>query len=67
MKVTQEEWSRIVELRRNWAPREEGEELCVVGAAVETRRVRQPEGDDGVAYYRCGGGRRVIRKKIGGD
>ena len=69
MAQAQVDWDRIAELRRSWAPREE-EQLCLTDmpVEVETRRVRQPSDDgSGITYYRCGGGRRIVRKKIGGD
>lgn len=70
--MTVEQWARIDALRTGkWAP--DGEEepaLCVAEpetvTTVTTKRVAAPYADD-VRYYRCGGGRRVIRKKIGGD
>lgn len=34
---------------------------------IEVLNCTARQEDSGIAYQRCGGGRRVIRKKIGGD
>jgi hypothetical protein len=69
------DWARIEMLRRQWEPNSnEGgsAELCVLDqpGVVRVKKVRTPNDDadtGGVHYYQCGGGRRVVRKKIGGE
>lgn len=64
----QEQADRIAALREKWVPREE--QMCLTDeGTVETRRVTasSESADNGMTYYRCGGGRRVVRKRIGGD
>lgn len=47
---------------------DQDEELCTDGT-VRVHRVKESSEvtDSGIIYYRCGGGRRVVRKQIGGD
>lgn len=60
------EYERIEALRREWAPEKKEEVLCVA-EPHETRQSRTPVVEvHGVQYQRCGGGCRVLRKRIGG-
>jgi len=55
-------------MRREWAPQDEAS-LCVAEPpALLTIQQRQTSSNEecGVRYQRCGGGVRILRKRIGG-
>ena len=65
-------FAEVEKLRREWQPKvvkTNNEELCLIGPIeVVTKNTRVSMEDvQGIYYQRCGGGRRVVRKKIGGD
>ena len=74
MTATMVDWERIETMRRQWEPsveRNDAEDsVAVLPTTVSTHCVKAPSADKdtgGVRYYQCGGGRRVVRKKIGAD
>lgn len=62
------EYERVEELRRNWAPQDKREVEVEEPGTLPLRQYNMapPTEADQPLYQRCGGGYRVIRKRIGG-
>lgn len=64
--ITEMELVRITRLRLEWAPRSVAEAPDLnFHEDVVTKEVKTPRVGGSVQYQRCGGGVRVIRKRLG--
>ena len=63
------EYKVIVAMRLRWEPpgSDKVTGIVVQETFLTVKVVRSPSTDRDGYYQRCGGGRRVLRKKIGGD
>lgn len=57
---------RRIELGRSAEKLVEGSTECDIPAWMRVALKKRVQSIEGIAYQRCGGGRRVIRKKLGG-
>lgn len=64
------QYERVLEMRRRWAPRDEEGLGTYTVDPPDTFVRRHPVSSteaNGIRYQRCGGGYRVIRKRIGSN
>jgi hypothetical protein len=65
--MSEYEYERIQQLRRQWFPPELEPALPIDQTPTPVRQHQLSSVEDyGIRYQRCGGGRRIIRKAIGG-